>query len=247
MRIVKAIAIDDNESALKVIEAKCADIEFVELVKTFSGPIEAGKFLKANTNIELIFLDINMPDMSGLEFLETYKPKQSIIFISKHKDKAFDSFEVKSKFKIDVVDFLEMPVRTARFVEACNSVHEKLSRKSNYTIQKDNKKKYKINYDQIILIESDDIDAHFCNFYLTQDISENEKNPLSIRNSLSDLEKDLPSDIFLRVSRNSIINIDKIKLIDGDEIITSLSKKKVNIGDKWKEKIDTILNLKRNK
>ena len=245
MRIVKAIAIDDNESALKIIEAKCSDIDFVDLVKIFSGPIEAGEFLKANPNIDLIFLDINMPEMSGLEFLETYKPKQSIIFISKHKDKAFDSFEVKSRFKIDVVDFLEMPVRTARFVEACNAVQEKLSNNSTFTIQKDNKKKYKINYDNIIIIESDEIDGHISNFYLTHEIAENERNPLPIRQSLNDLEKELPSQMFFRVSRSVIVNIDKIKMIKGDEILTSLSGRKVTIGETKKKEFEAHLNLRK--
>ncbi len=235
---IRAIAIDDNQSALNIIESLSKKLDYIELAATFLTAMEAGNYLKTNNNIDLIFLDINMPEMTGLEFLKTFKPEQSVIFISKHVEHAVDSYDLENEYGIQVIDFLPLPVQQARFIRACNKALETIKSNADSIILKDNKIKYNVKHDTIILIEADNDDKHLMKFYLTGAIGLKPKNVLLIRKSLAELEEELPSDKFMRVSKNAIVNLDKVEMLEGDEIITCQPNKKLLLGDKWKQKFE---------
>jgi two-component system, LytTR family, response regulator len=238
MKKIKAIAIDDNQSALNIIESLSKKLDYLELSATFLTALEAGNYLKTHGNIDLIFLDINMPEMNGLEFLRTFKPEQAVIFISKHVEHAVDSYDLENEYGIQVIDFLPLPVQQARFIRACNKALENIKSASGSIILKDKSKKYRVKHDAIILIEADEDDKHLMKFYLTGAIGTQSRNEVLIRKSLSELEEELPSDKFMRVSKNAIVNLDKVEMLEGDEIITCQPNKKLVLGDKWKQKFE---------
>lgn len=233
---IKAIAVDDNESALKIIQKLTEGIDYIDVVATFSKALEAGNYLLKNKDIDLIFLDINMPEMNGFDFLKIYKPDQAIIFISKHTEKAIDTYNVKNSFGIKVVDFLSIPVKKDEFIRACLSVYNNIKDTRDsiniIEIEKTCKKNYIIKYNEIVLIEADEVDSHLMNLHITSERID--KKILLIRRTLNELEKELPSDKFIRVSKKAIINIDKIIMHTNEEITISASKK-ITIGDNWKK------------
>lgn len=244
MKRIKAIVIDDNVSAIDSILTLSKKLDYLEISSTFTDAVKAGNYLKSKADIDLIFLDIKMPDMNGLEFLSTYKPTQQIIFISKHKEHAIDTYEIKNKLGFKIIDFIEFPPLQSRFIMACNNALESLKSKTNFIVLKDGKVNYKIKHDNIIVIEADPDDGHLMIFHLSHKIPETNKSELNIRKSLSDLEAELPTSKFIRVSKNAIVNIDTVILIDGEEIQTQLPGRKITIGDKWKEKFKIHFNAK---
>lgn len=234
---IRAIAIDDNQSALNIIESLCKKLDYLELVSKFTNALEAGNFLKSNENVDLLFLDINMPEMNGLEFLKIYKPDQAVIFISKHTEHAIDTYAIQNEYDIKVIDFLPLPVQQARFIQACNKAYEIIKESLDSIVLKDNKKRYKVKFDSIVLIEADETDGHFMNFYLSAKYDGKDK--LLIRKSLADLEKQLPTGTFIRVNKGSIVNINKIEMMDGDEIV--IPQRRLPIGEKYRSLIDKII------
>jgi len=240
MRKIKAIAIDDNQSALSIIEKLSKETGFIDISSTFLNAVEAGKYLKSNDDIDIIFLDVNMPDMTGLEFIKTYKPKQSIIFISKHTEHAVDSYNIENEYNIKVIDFLPLPVDKVRFIRACNKALESIIPSLDSIVLKDNKKEYKVKFDSIILIEADKDDGHLMHVYLNTQLGPENKEELIIRKSLEELESELPPKLFVRVSKKAIVNIEKVQMLEEDDIITTIPKKRVELKDKWKAKFETM-------
>lgn len=249
MKKIKCIAVDDNVSALNIIAKLSESVDFIEIIEKFTDPVKAGRFLSSNSTIDLIFLDVNMPDMTGIEFLKTYKPKQQIIFISKDKASAVEGFEVMNEHDIDVIDFLPIPVKLDRFIRACNLAFDKSKEKEQFMILNENSIKFKIPYDDIQYIEADDMDAKYMNFHFKEGSMshKNMKNPTAFRLTLINLmENILPSDRFLRISKNCIINLDAIAQVKGDQIfIDGLPKKPLQLGDKFRSDFEKYIELYR--
>ena len=114
---LNAIAIDDEPRALEVIEIHAQKVPFLELKATFTDAFEAIPFLQQN-KVNLIFLDIKMPDISGIEFVQILQKKPMIIFTT-----AYSEYAVKG-FELDAVDYLMKPFSLARFSKACNKALE---------------------------------------------------------------------------------------------------------------------------
>ncbi len=248
MKKIKCIAIDDNVSALNIIAKLSESVDFIEIIEKFTDPIKAGKFLSSNSSIDLVFLDVNMPDMTGIEFLKTYKPKQQIIFISKDKASAVDGFEVMNEHDIDVIDFLPIPVKLDRFIKACNLVHERSKEKEQFMILNENSIKFKIPYDDILYIEADDKDAKYMNFHFKEGSMshKNMKNPAVFRLTLINLmENILPSNRFLRISKNCIINLNYIARVKGDQIYIDGLSDSLQLGDKYRDDLDNYIEFYR--
>lgn len=249
MKKIKCIAIDDNVSALNIITKLAESVDFIEIIEKFTDPVKAGKFLSSNSSVDLIFLDVNMPDMTGIEFLKTYKPKQQIIFISKDKASAVEGFEVMNEHDIDVIDFLPIPVKLDRFIRACNLAYDKGKEKEQFMILNENSIKFKIPYDDILYIEADETDAKYMNFHFKEGSMshKNMKNPTAFRLTLINLmENILPSNRFLRISKNCIINLNYITQVKGEHIyIDGLPKKPLQLGDKYRDDFENYIEIYR--
>lgn len=244
MKKIKCIAIDDNVSALNIIAKLSESVDFIEIIEKFTDPVKAGKFLSSNSSIDLVFLDVNMPDMTGIEFLKTYKPKQQIIFISKDKASAVEGFEVMNEHDIEVIDFLPIPVKLDRFIRACNLAHDRSKEKEQFMILNENSIKFKIPYDDIIYIVADVVDPKYMNFHFkTGSMSnKNMKNPTAFRLTLNNLmDNILPANRFLRISKNCIINLNYITRVRGDQIYIDGLAEPLQLGDKYRNDFDNYI------
>jgi len=111
--MMKAIAIDDEPIALSVIESHASKVPFIHLAATFTDAFEGMEYLQKE-NVDLLFLDIKMPDISGIEFLNSLRNKPLVIFTTAYSEHAVTSFE------LDAVDYLLKPFSLARFLKGCN-------------------------------------------------------------------------------------------------------------------------------
>src|SRR5690349_23863965 len=114
---MKAIAVDDEPIALEVVISLTQKVPFVELKASFTNAFDALQYLQKE-EIDLIFLDIKMPDISGIEFLQTLRKKPLVIFTTAYTEHAVTSFE------LDAVDYLLKPFSLARFIKGCNKAYE---------------------------------------------------------------------------------------------------------------------------
>jgi DNA-binding LytR/AlgR family response regulator len=201
---LKCIAIDDEPPALEVIKEYVSKFPGLQLMQTFDDAISGGEFLR-NTFVDILFADINMPDITGLDLVRSLKEKPMIIFTTAHKKFAHDGFE------LDAIDYLLKPISFERFSKAVNKAMEY----NKYKKQAKNEtaeslfvyseyRMVKISLKQIEYIESleDYIKIHLINA----------KPVLTLMTLKGVLEK-LPADQFKRIHRSYIVAVDKVNSI----------------------------------
>lgn len=222
------IAIDDEFPATQVVESLVDKIPDLLLVKSFTKAKEALEFISAN-EIDIIFLDIQMPDLNGLEFVRSLRKNHKIILTT-----AYDQYALEG-FNLEVVDYLLKPFSFDRFVVAVNKAIKQIEfeRESLPT-------KHKNNNDDFITVKSDyklikipfsDIDyIEGLKAYLS--IFVNGKRTI-VLDSLKNYEVLLPKDQFLRVHKSYIVPLQKIKFMEGNMLV--INEKKIPIGKSYKE------------
>lgn len=211
---IKCIIIDDEPLAINVIKNYLQQIESYELISTFSNAIEALNFLKTNA-VDVIFLDINMPVLDGLNFIKSLENPPILIITT-----AYDEFAVET-YELDVLDYLLKPIEFSRFMQALNKVNRRLNSGSNdfannnssksrphLFIKIDKKKMKKIFLDEILIIECL---KDYLKIYTT-----NGKH--IIHSTLSDFTELLPEKDFIRIHRSYTIALDKIDVVEGNSI-----------------------------
>jgi DNA-binding LytR/AlgR family response regulator len=210
--IINCVIIDDEPLAINVIKNHLLEIDKVNIINTFNSAIEALNFLKENT-IDLIFLDINMPLLDGINFIKSLERKPLIIITS-----AYDEYAVKT-YELDVLDYLVKPISFPRFLKAINralkevdshssTTNLKITKREHLFIKVDNKKMQKIYLDEILVIES-------LRDYLKINTL---TNRYIIHSTLSSFTDKLPSNNFIRIHRSFTIAIDKIEVVQGNSI-----------------------------
>lgn len=199
--MIKSIAIDDEPFALEVVRSHAAKVPFLELASCFTDPFQAIDYLAAEP-VQLLFLDIKMPDLTGMELLQSLTPKPLVIFTTAYTEYAAESYE------LDAVDYLIKPFSFPRFLKACNKANEMLQKSTGVAIKEDSsifiKSGYeavRINYLDILFLESA---GNYMTFVLAD-----EKRILS-RLTISETVNLLPPAIFTRVHRSFIVNRLKI-------------------------------------
>jgi DNA-binding LytR/AlgR family response regulator len=232
---MNCIIIDDDKLSRRVIEELVNKTESLTLSGSFSNAVEAINFLKQQENIELIFLDIEMPEMSGIDFLDTIKNTPQIIIVSSKGKYAINAFEY------DVTDYLLKPVTYARFYKAIDKAMNRAQRVSLSTSGKDeifikkNSSLVKLKYDDILYVEALENYVIF-NTY-------NDK--YTIHFTMKAVEQKLPLNKFARVHRSFIVNTNSINEIDDNAIIikTAEGSKSIPIGKSYRDKLMDDLNL----
>nr|WP_314898077.1 response regulator transcription factor [uncultured Flavobacterium sp.] len=209
---IKCLIIDDEPLAINVIKNYIEQIEDLELINTFSNSIEGLNFLKNNT-IDVIFLDINMPVLDGINFIKSLENPPLLIITS-----AYDQFAIET-YELDVLDYLVKPIEFPRLMKAVNKINKRLNNTSKVTpenskenpfifVKIDKKKMKKIFLNEILVIES-------LKDYL-------KINTLTgkyiIHSTLSDFTNLLPERDFIRIHRSYTIAIDKIDAVEGNSI-----------------------------
>ncbi len=222
--MITAIAIDDEPLALQIVESFCASSDLVQLQKTFSKPNEALKHIKSFP-VDLLFLDINMPGLSGIELYKAVKQDTMVIFTTAHMEYAVEGFN------LNAVDYLLKPFTLERFNQAVEKAAEfhrfrnmRDADEHKYLFVRADNALVKINLPDILYIEGLDD-------YLKIHI-ENQKT-LVVRMTMKGiLEKLSPKD-FVRVHRSFIIPFGRIKSVRNKEI--AIGETRIPIGNSYEE------------
>lgn len=209
MHKIKTILIDDEPLALEVLEEYSRKIPELALLQKFSNAIDANSFLAEN-EIDLIFLDINMPIIDGFSFLETLDHKPMVVITSAHEQYALKGFEA------DAIDYLVKPISFARFLKTTNRISRLLdldknpNKKQNDSIfvKIDNKRLQKIHLDEILIIESL---KDYIHIKTTSD-------KYIVHKTLTSFTEELPQDKFIRIHRSYTVAIDKIDVVEGNSV-----------------------------
>lgn len=204
--MLTAIAIDDEPMALEVVKAHASKVPFLDLKETFTNAIIAIEFLKSNP-VDLIFLDIKMPDISGMEFATLIPKETMVIFTTAYSEHAVKSFE------LDAIDYLLKPFNLSRFLKACQKAQEWFELKhgpknnADSIFIKTGFEKVKINFDELLFCEAN---GNYVNFHL-----QNQK--IISRMTLAETENILPSN-FLKTHRSYLVNAQKIEKIERHQV-----------------------------
>lgn len=210
---MNCIIIDDEETARAIIAHMVVNYTDLKLEEQFPSAISAMKFLNQNT-VDLIFLDIHMPDFTGFDFIQTLKDPPKIILITSDKNFAIEAFEYEC-----IVDYLVKPLNEERFQKAIQKAKSITTVAKKIAVpQQDTNKEFYVNIDRrLIKIEITSIlvvEAKGDYIYIKTDT----KN-YTVHSTLKKIEDKLPQDIFLKVHRSFIINTTKIVDIEDNSIL----------------------------
>jgi two-component system, LytTR family, response regulator LytT len=226
--VIKCIAIDDEPLALKQIGTYVEKTPFLELVSLLKSGFDAIDYISTN-KVDLIFVDINMPDLNGMDFVKSLKDKPFIIFTTAYTEYAVEGF------KVDAVDYLLKPIGYNDFLKAVNKVKSLIDSKDIKSVQvkatpdhlfvKSDYKLVRIELSEIKYIES----MHeYIRIHLVDD------KPVMTLVSMKSIEEQLPSDIFMRVHRSFIVNLKRIKVIERNRIVFDNSVY-IPVGDQYRD------------
>lgn len=226
-KMINCIAIDDEPLALKQIASYIEKTSFLNLVGSFESALEALSFLKSYT-IDLMFVDIQMPDLSGMDLVKMLDPGPEVIFTT-----AFSEYAVEG-FKVDALDYILKPLDYASFLKAANKAQthfdliksspEKLNVSAEHLFLKSEYKIVRIEFNKILYIEGM---REYIRIHL-----ENAKPVMSLL-SMKNIEQKLPSNKFMRVHRSFIVNLEKITTIERNRIV--FDKEYIPISEQYKE------------
>ena len=239
--MIKAIIVDDEPLALDVLETYIQQMPNIELVQKCENALEANEALK-NHDVDLMFLDIQMPQITGVEFLKSLKDPPEVIFTTAYPEYAVEGFE------LDAADYLLKPISLERFMKSVNKVSEKLGHNSgspsgvvgmegDFIFVKADKKLIKVDFNDIIYIEG-------LKDYV---IIRQEAGRVITLQTMKSLETKLPISTFKRVHRSYIVNIHKINAVVGNmlEVTEKGNTKHLPIGKNYREELLKIINQKR--
>lgn len=222
--MIKCLIIDDEPLARELLESYITDLPSLNLIATCADALEALEWLKKES-IDLLFLDINMPKLSGINFYKSLSKKPKVIFTTAYSDHAVEGFE------LEAIDYLLKPFSFERFLKAVNKVQMDLpdNQASSFIMFKADKKSHKVDFKQIIYFESI---GDYVKVHLT------ESKTLIISETLRKLEGILPSS-FLRVHKSYIIALNHLDYLEGNQ--AKIGETKIPIGQSYRDKVNDVL------
>ena len=229
MSRIKCIIIEDEPLSQDVLISYITDLQEIELVKVFDDAISASREIRS-LRPDLIFLDINMPGMSGLHFLKSIPDPPLIIFTTAYPEYAIEGFEV------DAIDYLLKPFPFERFLKAVNKAVEKMMASGREGFQektiwlKADKKVHQTELSSILYLEA-------CGDYVKVVTS---KEKLLVHDTLARLLDILPGEEFIRIHRSYVISLQKIRYIEGNQI--AVGDEILPMGQVYREDFMKLLN-----
>ncbi len=230
---VRCLIVDDEPLAIRLIEKHVSQIDSLEVVATCNSALKAFEILNTQ-EIDLLFLDIKMPHLTGIDFLKSLKNPPKTIFTTAYRDYALESYE------LETVDYLLKPVTFERFVKAIDKFYRINSNAvapvqretvvTDYILVKSGSKQHKINLEDIVYIESlkDYIKIHL----------QNDTSIIS-KYKLGEMEQELSAYQFLRIHRSYIINTSKITAFSSNDI--DVNSQEIPVGASYKEAVILFL------
>jgi DNA-binding LytR/AlgR family response regulator len=224
---MKAIAVDDEPIAIEIVKSHAAKVPFLDLKAGFTDAFQALEYLQKES-IDLIFLDIKMPDISGIEFFNSLNKKPLLIFTTAYSEHAVTSFEM------DAVDYLLKPFSLARFLKSCNKAYE-LFNYRNASLTTDHLY-VKTGYEQLKVLFEDILYLEAAGNYVTFVLKD--KNILS-RSTFIEAINLLPSDKFMRVHRSFVVAINKIDKLERHQL--TIKNNKIPLSEAYSESLNNAL------
>lgn len=235
---LRCVIIDDEPLAIDLLKSYVVQTPFLELVGTYENPLSALETVRSGS-VDLLYLDINMPQITGIEFSKTLPPSTRVIFTT-----AYDQYAVEG-FRLNALDYLLKPISYSEFLQASDKAMEwfrltqadKVKQSGATASQssifvKSGYRMEKIDFDKILYIENQ---KDYVKFHL-DGISE----PVSSLMSMQSLDEKLPSQQFMRVHRSFIVNLEKVKTIERNCIV--FGKEYIPVSDSYKDRFMEFLN-----
>ncbi|MEO9892526.1 response regulator transcription factor [Aurantibacter sp.] len=232
---ITCMIVDDEPMAVNLVESYVKKTPYLKLIKKCNSAIEAMQFLNTE-KVDLLFLDIQMPDLTGLEFSKMLPKESRVVFTT-----AFDQYALEG-FKVEAIDYLLKPFDYAEFLTAANKAQEwfSLVKGKSKTKPEPEEKEFlfvKSEYKQIRIKLADVLYFEGLKDYIKIWLKDNPKPILTLM-SLKSLEEELPSSSFMRVHRSFIVSLKNIEVIERSQII--INKQRITISDQYKS---TFLNF----
>lgn len=231
---IKCMIVDDEPLAVELLSAHVKKIEHLELIATANNPIDAIGLLKEK-NVDLLFLDIQMPVLTGIELVKALQKKPDVIFTTAYRDYAVESYE------LDAVDYLMKPITFVRFVQSIEKYLDKKTDSQKVGIQRDdipsqesiyvnvNRRYVKVIFEKIKYVESV---KDYIHIHTTDDT-------IITKETITNFDSKLPTN-FLRIHRSFIVNKSKITAFTSHDI--EIGTKEIPIGGSYRD--DVLKNLK---
>jgi DNA-binding LytR/AlgR family response regulator len=240
---MKCLAIDDEPLALDIIREFCNKINFLHLVAASTNPVEAVRILNQQS-IDLIFLDIQMPNISGLEFIRSIKNPPLVIFTTAFANYALDGFE------LNAIDYLVKPFSFERFFRAVNKAYEIFSLKEtkNLSSSENFTEAREITKYLMVKVEYSTVKVDLENILYIEGLKDyvkiySGKKPLLTKSTMKHIEDKLPADEFIRVHKSFIVAFSKIESIENNRIV--MGEKRIPIGNQYKQGFYKMLESKK--
>ena len=231
--MIKVIIVDDDELCRTIVKDLITEVDDFECVGAFENALDAFKFLNEN-EIDVVFLDVEMPKMGGMELLRNLKVSPLVVMITSHDEFALESYEY------NVTDFLKKPVTASRFFKTVKKIKNQYNRNESATIENNNddyvfiktdSKLVQIRLDEILWIEA------LGNYMRLH----TEADKHTVLSTMKEIEGKLPAKDFIRVQRSFIVRLDKILTIEDNYVI--VKNKEIHIGKAYKDEFNKRLNL----
>ena len=236
--MINCIIVDDEQHAIDILVHYTAQTPYIKLVATFTNPIEALEMV-ATQNIDLVFLDIQMPELSGVDFVKAINRKAKVILTTAYSEFALEGYE------LDVVDYLLKPIRLPRFLQAVQKAMKVISESQAGSKQPDE--------DDYIFVKTESKGKLLKITLSDIDYIEGMKNYVAfhcrgqktlVYTSMKDIEEKLPNKQFIRVHKSFIIPINRISGIEGNLVRLKDVKAEILIGDSYKPELMEIVRNK---
>ena len=224
---MKAIAVDDEPIALDIIRSHAAKVPFLDLKAEFTDAFKALEYLQKEP-VDLIFLDIKMPDISGIEFFNSLSKKPLLIFTTAYSEHAVTSFEM------DAVDYLLKPFSLSRFIKGCNKAYElynfrNASETTDHLYVKTGYEQVKVMHEDILYLEAA---GNYVTFVLK------DKNILS-RSTFIEAASLLPTDKFVRIHRSYLVAVNKIDKVERHQV--TINNLKIPVSEAYSHNLTAAL------
>ena len=231
--MIKVVIVDDDELCISVIEDMVNQLDDFKCIATFQHALEAYKYLN-NNDVDVIFLDVEMPEMGGIELLKNLINPPLVVMITSHEEFALESYEY------NVTDFLKKPAEWSRFLKTIEKIRNQFfgsgaqlveSTDKDYVFIKTDSKLVQLNLSEVLWVEAL---GNYIRVYT-------EKDKFTVLSTMKEIELKLPPKDFIRVQRSFIVRIDKVKSIEDNYII--INDKEIHIGKSYKEDFNKRINL----
>ncbi|MBS1608757.1 MAG: response regulator transcription factor [Bacteroidetes bacterium] len=229
--MINCILIDDEPLALQLLDDYVNKTPYLQLAGKFEEPLQALPLIESG-DIDLLFLDIKMPDITGIDFFKSLPKKPEVIFTTAYSEFAIDGFELKA------IDYLLKPVSFEKFLSACNRVKEYLELKNNKTVKsKDyffinaSHKLHKVFYEDILYLEGF---KDYTKIHLGS-----ASTPLVILHNLKYFEDLLDQEEFIRIHRSYIVSIRKV--ITASRKSVTVNSKELPVSDNYREAFFSLI------